>query len=165
MTAAEIIETLGLIPHPKEGGFFRELYRSDESIDLSGTRYRGKRAFSTAIYFLLTPETFSAMHLLQSDEIFHLYLGGPVEMLNLYPDGSGKAVRIGFDLMSDERPQVVVPRGVWQGSRLANSAEYALMGTTVAPGFEYEDFSDGVRAELTAKYPRFAGMIDGLCLK
>jgi uncharacterized protein len=127
---------LGLVPHPIEGGFFTETYRSADLLpgDTLPARYRGPRAAATAIYYLLTPETFSAMHRLGSDEIFHFYLGDPVEMLQLAPDGSHRVVVIGPDLEAGQRPQVVVPRGVWQGARLRPGGRLALLGTTVAPG-------------------------------
>jgi predicted cupin superfamily sugar epimerase len=82
----------------------------------------------------LTPDTFSALHRLASDEVFHFYLGDPVEMLQVWPDGSHRVVLIGTDLAAGERPQVVVPRGIWQGARLRPGGRFALLGTTVAPG-------------------------------
>ena len=161
LTAQAIIELLHLVPHPEEGGFFAETWRSPESLAAGQlpTRYHGPRAFGTAIHYLLTPGTFSAMHRLQSDEIFHLYLGGPVDMLHLSPDGAGREVRLGTDLAAGMRPQVVVERGTWQGARLAPGAEFALMGCTVAPGFEYADYEHGDRAELVRAWPDWAGEI------
>ncbi|HEY7676597.1 MAG TPA: cupin domain-containing protein, partial [Candidatus Methylomirabilis sp.] len=142
MTADALKTLLGLRPHPAEGGFFVETYRAGEGVPAEAlpARYGGARAFSTAIYYLLTPDTFSAMHRLASDEVFHFYLGDPVEMLHLFPDGSGRAVTLGPDLLAGMRPQVVVPRGVWQGSRLAPGGRLALLGTTVAPGFDLADY-------------------------
>src|SRR5512146_1935857 len=99
MNAGEIIELLNLKPLPGEGGFFVESYRADENLEVLPSRYGGApRAISTAIYYLLTPDIFSALHRLRSDEIFHFYLGDPVEMLQLFSDGTGKLVRIGSDL-------------------------------------------------------------------
>lgn len=152
---------LGLAPHPAEGGFFAETYRSQERVS-RGTlpaRYAGDRSFGTAIYYLLTPETFSEMHRLASDEIFHFYLGDPVEMLQLHPDGSGRVVRLGTDLAAGDRPQVVVPRGVWQGARLAPGGRLALLGCTVAPGFDYADYESGRREELLESHPAFRDWI------
>src|SRR5271169_6461622 len=113
MTAEEIIALLKLKPHPKEGGFFAETYRAEEIIPRSvlPQRYAGPRAFGTCIYYLLTGATFSALHRLQSDEIFHFYLGDPVEMLQLSPDGSGETLLIGADISGGMQPQVVVPKG------------------------------------------------------
>ncbi|WP_316899220.1 cupin domain-containing protein [Pseudodesulfovibrio indicus] len=160
-TAREIIDHLGLTPHPEEGGWFLETHRANESLarDVLPGRYAGPRAFGTAIYYLLTPDTYSHLHRLASDEIFHFYAGGPCEMLHLYPDGRGETVLFGGDLLAGQRPQVVVPKHVWQGMRLLPGAEFALMGCTVAPGFEYADYLHGDRAQLTADYPEFRELI------
>jgi predicted cupin superfamily sugar epimerase len=120
MNAEQLIQALGLSPHPSEGGFFRETYRAELPIppDALPAAYAGAaRAASTAIYYLLTPDAFSAMHRLPGDEIFHFYLGDPVEMLQLRDDGSGEVVVLGQVLAAGMRPQVVVPGGVWQGWR------------------------------------------------
>ena len=164
LTADQIIALLNLTPHPKEGGYFRETYRSSEATleRALPSRYKGMRSFATAIYYLLTPETFSAIHRLQSDEIFHFYLGDPVEMLQLWPDGSGKLIILGSDILRGMRPQVAVPRGVWQGARLRNGGKLALLGTTVSPGFEFADYESGHRDELIKSYPRFREWIIAL---
>ncbi|SDD74397.1 cupin domain-containing protein [Rhodospira trueperi] len=165
MTAADAIRLLGLEPHPAEGGFFRETYRADEDVDGSAlpARYEGAtRAFSTSIYYLLTPETLSALHRLASDEVFHHYAGDPVEQLHLYPDGTTGRMLIGSDLEAGQRPQVVVPRGVWQGARLVAGGRWALMGCTVAPGFDFADYEHGERAALIAGWPGEADMIAAL---
>lgn len=156
--AAAIIDALGLVPHPKEGGWFRETYRAAETFDAEALpgAYAGPRAVSTAIYYLLTPATFSALHRLASDEVFHFYAGDPVEQLRLHPGGRGEVVTIGNNVLAGQRPQVLVPRGVWQGARLAPGGRYALLGCTVAPGFDYADYESGGRAALIAAYPEFA---------
>jgi len=162
MTAEEVKKLLGLAPHPREGGWFVQTYAAQESIAPSvfqDARYAGPRRTSTAIYYLLEPETFSEMHRLCSDEVFHFYAGDAVEMLQLFPDGSGRTIVIGNDLASGERPQVLVESGVWQGSRLMAGGRWALMGCTVSPGFEYEDYQSAGREELTLKWPAFAGAI------
>ncbi|HUL30572.1 MAG TPA: cupin domain-containing protein, partial [Thermodesulfobacteriota bacterium] len=123
------------------------------------SRYEGARSFGTAIYYLLTPETFSAMHRLRSDEIFHFYFGDPVEMLQLMPDGSGKVTTLGVDILHGMQPQVAVPRGVWQGARLLKEGRFALLGTTVSPGFEFADYESGHRDELVGSYPEFRDLI------
>ncbi len=164
MDAQEIIGTLGLRPHPREGGYFVETYRSEE--DMNGgalmEQYSGSRSVSTAIYYLLTPDTYSEMHRLRSDELFHFYLGDPVDMLQLSPDGKGTVVKLGTDIAAGMRPQVVVRRGIWQGARLAPGGQFALLGTTVAPGFDYIDYENGLREELIRLYPRFEEMICAL---
>ncbi len=159
--AAAIIATLGLVPHPKEGGWFRETYRAGDahSAQALGGRYAAPRSASTAIYYLLTPTTFSALHRLASDEVFHFYAGDPVEQLQLHPEGRGEIVTIGNNLAAGHRPQVVVPRDVWQGARLAPGGRYALLGCTVAPGFDYADYESGGRAALADRYPHFAQRI------
>jgi len=161
LTADQIIILFNLKPHPKEGGYFAETYRSLEILSEKAlpSRYKGLRSFGTAIYYLLTPETFSAVHRLQSDEVFHFYLGDPVEMLQLWPDGSGKVITIGSDILNEIQPQVVVPRGVWQGARLIKDGSFALLGTTVSPGFELEDYETGRRDELVKSYPQFRELI------
>jgi predicted cupin superfamily sugar epimerase len=161
LTAQKIITLFNLKLHSEEGGYFIETYRSSETISekaLPG-RYKGGRSFGTAIYYLLTPKTFSSVHRLQSDEIFHFYLGGPVEMLQLWPDGSGKVLTLGSDILNGMLPQVVVPGGVWQGARLLKNGGFALLGTTVSPGFEFADYESGRRDELIKSYPQFRELI------
>jgi predicted cupin superfamily sugar epimerase len=158
MTADEVIEFLQLQPHPVEGGFFRETYRCADSLDRHGDR----RSISTAIYYLLTPKTVSALHRLPGDEVFHFYAGDPVRMLQLWPDGSTRTMVLGTNFKSGQVPQLVVPGGVWQGSVLIDGGAWALLGATMAPGFDYADYVGGNRAELTAMYPAEAGMIERL---
>ncbi|MGB8312786.1 MAG: cupin domain-containing protein [Halobacteriota archaeon] len=125
-------------------------------------RYKGDRTYGTAIYFLLTPDTFSALHRLKTDEVYHFYLGDPVEMLQLLPSGSARVIKIGNEIKSGMHLQVVVSRGMWQGSRFIRGEEYALLGTTVAPGFEFVDFEIGQRDKLLQSYPRFRDLIVAL---
>jgi predicted cupin superfamily sugar epimerase len=164
LTADQIITFFDLKPHPEEGAYFVETYRSSEILSEKAlpSRYEGIRSFGTAIYYLLTPETFSAMHRLQSDEIFHFYLGNPVEMLQLWPDGSGKVMTMGSDILNGMQPQVIIPRGVWQGARLLRDGRFALFGTTVSPGFELADYESGRRDELVHSYPQFRDLITAL---
>ncbi|HXD89099.1 MAG TPA: cupin domain-containing protein [Urbifossiella sp.] len=142
-TADDIIRRFQLQPHPVEGGYFRETYRSPHS---------------TAIYYLLKPGHVSELHVLPSDEVYHFYLGSPLRMLQLWPDGSGREVLIGSDLAAGHVPQLVVPAGVWQGSRLDGDG-FALVGCTMAPAFDYSGYRNAPRAELTAKWPAFAAQI------
>jgi uncharacterized protein len=164
LTADQIITLFNLKPHPEEGGYFVETYRSSETISEKAltSRYKGVRSFGTAIYYLLTPETISAMHRLQSDEIFHFYLGDPVEMLQLWPDGSGRVLILGSDILNGMQPQVAIPRGIWQGARLIKDGKFALLGTTVSPGFEFADYESGHRDELVKSYPKFRELIIAL---
>lgn len=159
-----IIEHLMLRPLEIEGGYFRETYRSPLVIPGAsvGAEFKDDRSVCTAIYYLLTPSTFSELHRLPGDEIFHFYLGDPVEMLQLHPDGSATTVRLGNNLRADEVPQTVVPGGVWQGARLVSGGNLALLGCTVAPGFDYADYTSGRREELIARYPDQAALVERL---
>ena len=163
MTADDVIRLLQLQPHPVEGGFFRETYRSAAALPASALPAHGAdRHVSTAIYYLLKPGHVSELHVLPGDEVFHFYLGAPVQMLQLWPDGTGREVVLGSDLAAGAVPQLVVPGGVWQGTRLLGEEGFALLGCTVAPGFDYADYRSASRAELTAKWPEFAEQIKGL---
>jgi len=149
MTAAEMKTLLKLEPHPMEGGHFRQTYMSAEKVHLE----RGTRPASTAIYYLLEEGAFSEMHMLRSDEVFHFYLGDPVEMLQLYPDGGSEVFLLGPDLAAGQHVQLLVPAGVWQGSRLAEGGKTALLGCTVSPGFDYADYRGGSFEELAERWP------------
>lgn len=165
MTAEDVKRLLGLSPHPREGGWYVRTWESPEMVGAAAfgdARYAGPRRTSTAIYYLLEPGTFSEMHRLKSDEVFHHYLGEAVEMLQLREDGSSERVVIGKDLAAGERPQVTVERDVWQGSRLVWAEGFALLGCTVSPGFEFEDYEAGDRAGLVERWPEWAEMIEKL---
>ncbi len=152
MTAAQLIAALDLRPLSLEGGYYRETYRSDLLLPNSA------KSVCTAIYYLLTPDTCSALHRLPTDEIFHFYLGDPVEML-LLDDVGGRIITLGPDLLAGQTVQTVVPRGVWQGSILCAGGRFALLGTTMAPGFDFADYEAGDPAVLAAQYPAFADRI------
>jgi predicted cupin superfamily sugar epimerase len=158
MTYEEIKSLLKLEPHPIEGGWFRRTYTSGGTVDLP----RGARAQGTAIYYLLEPGTFSELHVLDSDEIFHFYLGAPVELLQLFPDGRSAVFTLGPDLAAGQEVQVVVPAGVWQGTRLIGDGKLALLGCTVTPGFDFADYRNAPAAELIAKWPGQAERIRAL---
>lgn len=164
LSAARIIELLDLKPLPFEGGYYRETYRSKETIahEALPERFQGDRSWSTAIYYLLTQETISALHSLVADEMFHFYLGDPVAMLQLHPDGSSAVLTLGSNLSGGHLPQVVVPKGVWQGALLAVGGQYALLGATVSPGFELDDYEAGDREQLIKQYPNRADLITKL---
>jgi len=147
MNAEDIIKALNLKPLPQEGGFFRETYRARETLP------GAERNLSTAILFLITDDNFSSLHQIPQDEIFHFYLGDPVEMVQIDRVGQLQKITMGPRLLEGEQVQVVVPGGVWQGLRLAEGGKWALLGTTVAPGFDFRDFVKGKRKELLEKYP------------
>ena len=157
LNAERIRALLGLEPHPLEGGFYAETWRAGQRVaaadfDPAAT---GERGAGTAIYYLLTLETFSSMHRLRWDEVFHFYLGDPVEMLLLGPGHEGRRVTLGTDLGAGMRPQLVVPAGTWQGARLAAGGHVALLGTTMAPGFDGADFEIGDLEALATRWPDF----------
>jgi predicted cupin superfamily sugar epimerase len=166
MDIPEIVARLGLQPHPTEGGYFAETYRSADILaaDAIDPSYNGPRSVATAIYYLITPDSFSAMHRVASDEVFHFYLGDPVEQLHLRPDGGGGVFTLGPDLMAGQHLQLLVPRGTWQGARLMPGGRFALLGATVAPGFEFADYDHGDRSALSAAFPDFAAKIEALTL-
>ncbi|MHC4571877.1 MAG: cupin domain-containing protein [Planctomycetota bacterium] len=154
-TAEQIIEFFSMKPLPREGGYYVETYRAAEKIAQAELpqRYSATRHYSTAILYLLTPDTFSGLHKLTSDEIYHFYLGDAVTMLQLRADGSSEVIVLGHDIMNGQRVQVTVPRDTWQGAFLKQEGKFALMGTTAAPGFEFDDFESAKREELLEKYP------------
>lgn len=161
LTVSQIKELLKLQPLALEGGFFSEAYRSSGKLPSSALPrgYSEERSLSTAIYYLLTPDSFSAMHRLRGDEVYHFYLGDPVEMLLLKHDGSAEAILVGSDISAGMRLQHVVTGGTWQGARLAPGGQFALMGTTMAPGFDPADFELGNRDQLAAEYPAYSPLI------
>ena len=161
VTAAQIRQLLNLEPHPVEGGWYRRTYTSEVSVAL----LRGVRPYATAIYYLLEENTFSEMHVLASDEIFHFYLGDPVEMLQLWPSGESKVVTLGHDLEAGQHVQLVVPTGVWQGTRLIDGGHVALLGCTVTPGFDFADYRNAPADQLIAQWPLEAERIRKLTRK
>jgi predicted cupin superfamily sugar epimerase len=102
------------------------------------------------------------MHRLASDEIFHFYCGDPVEMLQLWPDGSARTVILGNDLARGQHPQLIVPKYVWQGSHLLPGGQVALFGCSVSPGFDYADYETGRRDALLRDYPQYSDLIHAL---
>ncbi len=157
MTAEEIIMLLGLRPHPEEGGYFRETYRNGKALEpIEGAK---SDQLSTAIYYLLTPDTVSAMHRLKGDELFHFHGGDPVVQLQCFDDGHHEIHTLGMDLRAGQRPQVLVPGGVWQGAKLAPGGSWALLGCTCAPAFVYEDYDHGDIEALVARFPEAERML------
>jgi predicted cupin superfamily sugar epimerase len=127
-SAEKIIRGLGLQRLEPEGGYYVRTYLSSEKIPRTALpgRYNSDKPFGSAIYYLLTPDTCSVLHRLRTDEIFHFYSGDPVEMLQLGPDGTGRILTLGTDLLSGMHPQVIVPKGVWMGARLHHGGRFAL---------------------------------------
>lgn len=136
MTAEEIIAKLGLIPLPGEGGYYRETYRSPLSVPIGAGK---TRPASTCIYYLLTPQTYSALHRLQFDEIYHFYLGDPILMTLFDESAPPRTIQLGSGFANASVPQMVVPAHTWQGSRLAPGGKWGLVGCTLGPGFDFAD--------------------------
>lgn len=160
MTAAELIHALALRPHP-EGGWYREVYRSDEAVAAAGlpARYGGPRSLATAIYFLLEAGQFSAFHRLRSDESWFHHAGGDLRIWEIDEAGALRVTDIGPGAM---RWQHVIPRGRWFAARPAPSAPFALIGCAVAPGFDFADFELAARADLAARFPAHRNVIEHL---
>ena len=162
-TAKYWITKLALQPHP-EGGYFREIYRATEQIAAAALpkRYQGPRAFSTSIYFLLAGTQISTLHRLASDEQWHFYDGSTLLLAMIAPDGTSREVRLGRRATAGEQFQAVIPAGTWMGARLASHRGYALIGCTVAPGFEFQDFAAGQRPDLLKRFGQHRKLITAL---
>ena len=157
------VEKLGLEPHP-EGGYFRQTYRAELVMPKAAlpAGFTGPRAVSTAIYFLLDGNNFSAFHRLRSDEVWHFYAGDPLMVHGIEPDGKYFSIRLGHDLEAGQVLQAVVKAGCWFASHVADWNSFAVVGCTVAPGFDFADFELAKRAELGARYPQHRALIEGL---
>ncbi|MEO7308762.1 MAG: cupin domain-containing protein [Chitinophagaceae bacterium] len=159
-----LIAYLHLQPHP-EGGYYAETYRSTETLPRAAlpARFTGSRNYSTAIYFLIPAGQFSAFPRIRADELWHFYEGGPLHVYVIDPGGSLQIIRLGGNITDGEVFQAIVPAGCWFASRPAPDTSYSLVGCTVAPGFDFEDFEMADGTKLTAKYPSHAGLIAELC--
>ena len=165
--AEKLIEHYHMQLIPREGAWFSQTYASEDQIDGAAlpSRYaKHAHPAGSAIVVVATPTDFSALHRLQTDEVWHFYGGAPLDMLLLYPDGHGRKVTIGPDVFAGEFPQFTVPRGVWQGAvpNAASAGTYSFAGTQLSPGFDYGDFEIGYRDELQRKFPQFSGDIEQL---
>ena len=162
MNAAYWIEKLDLLPHP-EGGCYREMYRSTEPYPAHAlpNRFPSDRTFSTAIYFLLQKGEFSAFHRIKSDELWHHYEGGDLEIITIDETGAIRTMLLGKH-QPDASPMRVVPHGTWFAARLASEHDYVLCGCTVAPGFDFADFEMAERAALKQAFPQHSELIDQL---
>jgi len=161
--AAYWIEKLSLEAHP-EGGYYRQTYRADLVLTKAALppEFSGARAVSTAIYFLLEGENFSAFHRLRSDEVWHFYVGSTLVVHVIDQHGRYSEILLGSDPEAGEALQAVVKAGCWFASRVRDGKGFALVGCTVAPGFEFEDFEMARREELVSEYPQHRGVIEGL---
>ena len=161
--AAYWIDRLGLQPHP-EGGYFRETYRSADEIESGalGGRFSGSRSALTSIYFLLTDESFSSLHRMRSDEVWNFHAGSALTVHVIDPKGGYRSHRVGLELDAGQEPQAVVPAGCWFGATVDEPGGFALVGCTVAPGFDFADFELADREALTSRFPQHEVLITRL---
>jgi predicted cupin superfamily sugar epimerase len=157
-----IIEKLGLVKHPCEGGYFKRNYTSSVKANFDG--FDSSRALASAIYYLLSPTSVSRFHTLEQDEIWHFYAGDPVEVLLLTKDGRAEMISFGSDVLANQTPQLVIPRGTIFGAKLEEGGEYALFGATLTPEFHYKDYNEIPYKELIRKYPDFEEFIKSVML-
>jgi len=164
--ASRLIRTLKLNKHP-EGGYFREIYRSNEKIPRLAlpARYKKSRNFSTHIYFLLLKDEPSMLHRLKSDEIWHLYDGGPLTLHVISQSGRLTTVILAKNIEGKSSPCAVIPRNSWFGATIDGTADYCLLGCTVAPGFDFDDFKLADRRKMLMKYPEYRNIIETLTKK
>jgi predicted cupin superfamily sugar epimerase len=158
------VEKYAMLSHP-EGGYYVETYRSTEHIPHNAlpSRFSGDRAFSTGIYFLLESPHFSAFHRIQADEMWHFYAGSALDIYCIFPgDGRLEVIKLGSDADKSEVFQAVVPAGTWFASRPTSNLGYALVGCTVAPGFDFADFEMADRANLAREFPQHTQLIEEL---
>jgi predicted cupin superfamily sugar epimerase len=161
MKADHYIKKLELLPHP-EGGYYKETYRSGGVIPtgILPDGFKAQRNFSTAIYFLLLDDNFSALHRIKSDEIWHFYAADPLEVIEISESGSLKITEMGSDVDSGQFFQHLVKAGTWFGSRVKKGGSFSLAGCTVSPGFNFEDFEMAGREQLIRLFPEHKKIIE-----
>ena len=160
---AELVKQLELEPHP-EGGYFKETYRSEGSIpqESLSSEFDGNRNYSTGIYYLLQSEDFSAFHRIHQDEMWHFYSGDALEITMISEDGVLSSILLGQDLKNGDVFQFTVPKHYWFAARVTKPNSYALVGCTVAPGFDFKDFELADRDKLIAQFPQHQDVITSL---
>ena len=158
--AAAIINRLQLKLHP-EGGWYREVYRSDEIMPAGSLpeRYQEPHCINTSIYFLLESTDFSAFHRIRSDETWHFYMGSPVIIYIFFPDDKYKEVVMGNNLIDNQELQYTILRDCWFAAKVQDEDSFTLVGCTVSPGFEFADFELGERGKLIAQFPKYTQLI------
>ncbi|MFK8061436.1 MAG: cupin domain-containing protein [Polaribacter sp.] len=163
MVAKEIISHFNLTEHP-EGGYFKEVYRSEGKIaskDL-GANFIGSRNYCTSIYFLLTSDKFSAFHKISQDEIWHFYTGNAIKLHLISPKGDYSFVMIGTNFKNGEIPQFTVPAHYYFAAEVLEKDSFAFVGCTVSPGFDFRDFVLPSCKELTEEFPKHIEIIQQL---
>ena len=158
------VEGMQLQPHP-EGGFYREVYRSEGVIPQSALpeKFTGSRAYATGIYFLISQNNFSAFHRISSDELWHFYAGGALQVHVIHTDGRYELIRLGNRIHEGEVFQAMVPAGAWFASECAPGVDFSLVGCTVAPGFDFSDFELAKAELLSGQFPAQGELIRRLC--
>lgn len=158
--AIQIVKSFNLQAHP-EGGYFKETYRSAGSISPENLEadYSGSRNYSTAIYFLLTSDTFSAFHRIKQDECWHFYKGSAIKIHMISPEGAYSHIVLGSDFNQEQAPQFVVPGGFWFAAEVIDPSSFSLVGCTVSPGFDFADFELADREAFTQKFPQHKELI------
>lgn len=166
LNAKTIVNKLELLPHP-EGGYFKEVYRSNEIIknNTLPERFSGDRNFGTSIYYLLEKKQFSTFHKLKSDETWHFYYGSPLLLHVLDENGNYKKIILGNDLAKNQVFQFTVLRNCWFAAEVSDKNSFSLIGATVAPGFDFSDFEIGKREELILKFPEYKELIKKLSIE
>lgn len=164
MEAKALIQQYGLLPHP-EGGWYKETYRSEEKIVSNALpeRFTGSRSFATAIYFLMEAGNFSAFHRIKSDECWHFYAGGTLEIYIIDATGKLSVVQLGNQIYKGECFQFVVPANCWFASKPAPGVSFSFVGCTVSPGFDFQDFELANGEDLASQYPTHSSLINSLC--
>ena len=157
------IESLNLLPHP-EGGYYREIYRSENTIGKSAlpSGYSGNRSVGTSIYYLLKSGQKSLLHRIKSDEIWHYYDGSPIVLFLIQDDGKYEEKLLGKDIAGGENPQIVIKGGTWFGAFPKNDNSFSLAGCTVHPGFDFEDFEMADRERILNEFPQLESIINRL---
>ncbi len=158
--AKSYIDSLNLLQHP-EGGYYKETYRSELVVKNVKNQ---DRAISTAIYYLLSGEAFSAFHRIKSDEFWHFYDGSCELEILVLDEGGLTVLRLGLDMENGAKPQQVVPAGKWFAARLSKAGEFVLAGCTVAPGFDFADFELADKETLLKQFPAEAKVIEAMCI-
>lgn len=158
--AKTLIETNQLLPHP-EGGYYKEIFRSVETIPEGVTpEHTGRRNFMTSILFLLNEEDKSHFHRLKSDEIWYFHAGTSAVIHFIHPNGNYVKNRIGLDSASGDRPQVIIPKNTWFAAEVINKEGFVFVGCAVAPGFDFSDFELATEDQLKELFPQHAQLID-----
>jgi uncharacterized protein len=152
--AVQLIKRLGLKKHP-EGGYFKQTYTADTIVNVVG--YDQPRYISTAIYYMLVGDQFSAFHRIRSDELWHHYTGGS---LTLHTIGNGKLSKVKMGKSRGEAPQVIIKANTWFAASLNDKKSYCLLGCTVSPGFDYRDWELGKRNVLIKMYSQHSTIIE-----